>query len=215
MVFKEAKLGGKIVSCKVVRNSKNQLSKGYGFVEMDSREAAEKAIKKLQNFMLEDHALKLSLSKKEVAANNAQKKKDQLLEKRKERESNDLAKVEPQNEENKSTKLIVKNLAFEATEAEIKELFKAYGAVKKVRLPKKVNSKSHRGFGFVEFVSQDEAKQAFKNLQHTHLYGRKLIIEWAQGAGQEEEQNQAQQSKVEVHAHYGGAAAANKRQKIN
>jgi RNA recognition motif-containing protein len=31
----------------------------------------------------------------------------------------------------------------------------------------------------VEFVSSDEAKNAFKNLQHTHLYGRKIIIEWA------------------------------------
>lgn len=90
-----------------------------------------------------------------------------------------MAVVEPEKEEIKSNKLIVKNLAFETTEGEIRELFKAYGAVKKVRLPKKVNSKSHRGFGFVEFVSSEEAKGAFKQLQHTHLYGRKLIIEWA------------------------------------
>ncbi len=74
---------------------------------------------------------------------------------------------------------MVKNLAFEATEKDIKELFKTYGALKKVRLPKKVNQSSHRGFGFVEFVSSEEAKQAFKSLQHTHLYGRKIIIEWA------------------------------------
>ena len=116
-----------------------------------------------------------------------------------------------------STKLIVKNLAFEATEAELKELFKSYGAVKKVRLPKKVNSKAHRGFAFVEFVSQEEAKQAFKNLQHTHLYGRKLIIQWAQGAGQEEAQQQVQQTKVEVHTYGAGSnqGAPNKRQKIN
>jgi len=40
-------------------------------------------------------------------------------------------------------------LAFESTEKEIKELFKAYGAVKKVRLPKKVNSKEHRYFYFI------------------------------------------------------------------
>lgn len=73
----------------------------------------------------------------------------------------------------------MKNLAFEATENDIKELFKTYGALRKVRMPKKVNSKSHRGFGFVEFVSSEEAKNAFKNLQHTHLYGRKIIIEWA------------------------------------
>jgi RNA recognition motif-containing protein len=31
----------------------------------------------------------------------------------------------------------------------------------------------------VEFVSQEEAKNAFKNLQDSHLYGRKVIIEWA------------------------------------
>jgi multiple RNA-binding domain-containing protein 1 len=67
-------------------------------------------------------------------------------------------------EDFESNKLIVKNLAFEATEGELKELFKAYGAVKKVRLPKKVNTKNHRGFGFVEFVSSEEAKNAFKHL---------------------------------------------------
>jgi len=37
----------------------------------------------------------------------------------------------------------------------------------------------NRGFGFVEFVSSEEAKAAFKNLQHSHLYGRKIVIEWA------------------------------------
>lgn len=65
-IFKEAKVG-KLLSCKIVRNSENQLSRGYGFVELDSKEAAEKAIKKLQNFILEEHALKLSVSKKDLA----------------------------------------------------------------------------------------------------------------------------------------------------
>eukprot|EP00351_Strombidinopsis_sp_SopsisLIS2011_P003400 CAMPEP_0116873484 /NCGR_PEP_ID=MMETSP0463-20121206/4630_1 /TAXON_ID=181622 /ORGANISM="Strombidinopsis sp, Strain SopsisLIS2011" /LENGTH=62 /DNA_ID=CAMNT_0004515543 /DNA_START=1923 /DNA_END=2111 /DNA_ORIENTATION=+ len=59
------------------------------------------------------------------------------------------------NEEAQSSKLLVKNLAFEATANDIKELFKPFGAVKKVRLPKKVNSTNHRGFGFVEFVSKE------------------------------------------------------------
>lgn len=70
-------------------------------------------------------------------------------------------------------------MAFEATANDIKELFKPFGAVKKVRLPKKVNSTNHRGFGFVEFVSKEQAGAAFKSLRHSHLYGRKIIIEWA------------------------------------
>ena len=172
-VFKEA---GRVISCKIVRNSQTQLSRGYGFVEMESKQAAEKAIKKLQNFLLEEHALKLSLSKKSLSKPE-EKQSDKLLQKRREREA-PLA-VADAAEELLSNKLMVKNLAFEATEGEIKELFKTYGALKKVRLPKKVNSKTHRGFGFVEFASAEEAKNAFKHLQHSHLYGRKLVIEWA------------------------------------
>ena len=54
-----------------------------------------------------------------------------------------------------------------------------YGHIKKLRLPTKVNSTNHRGFGFVEFATKDEAKHAFKELQHSHLYNRKLVIEYA------------------------------------
>ena len=131
-------------------------------MELESREAAEGAIKKLQNFLLEDHALKLSLAAgKKTATTQVNEVKKQKVEEKKASQKTELSVVEPAKEELKSCKLIVKNLAFETTEAEIRELFKAYGAVKKVRLPKKVNSKSHRGFGFVEFVSSEEAKGAF------------------------------------------------------
>ena len=54
-----------------------------------------------------------------------------------------------------------------------------YGHIKKVRLPTKVNSNHHRGFGFVEFATKEEAKLAFKELQHVRLYARKFVIEYA------------------------------------
>lgn len=37
----------------------------------------------------------------------------------------------------------------------------------------------HRGFAFVDFVTPQEARAAFKALQATHLYGRHLVLEWA------------------------------------
>jgi len=59
-------------------------------------------------------------------------------------------------------------------------LFKGYGAIKRIRIPKKVGSKDEtRGFGFVEFTTIEEAWNAFENFTHGHLYGRKLVIEWA------------------------------------
>ncbi|XLR17995.1 hypothetical protein S83_045907, partial [Arachis hypogaea] len=49
--------------------------------------------------------------------------------------------------------------------------------VKRLRLPMKFGN--HRGFAFVEFVTQQEAQNALKALSSTHLYGRHLVIERA------------------------------------
>ncbi|CUG86178.1 RNA-binding protein, putative [Bodo saltans] len=82
-------------------------------------------------------------------------------------------------------KLIVKNLPFEATEKDLRELFSAFTEIKAVRVPKKVNNfgahrdNNHRGFGFVEFLTEQEAASALKALTSTHLYGRHLVLQYA------------------------------------
>lgn len=82
-------------------------------------------------------------------------------------------------------KLIVKNLPFEATESDLRELFSAFTEIKAVRVPKKVNNfgahreNNHRGFGFVEFLTEQEAASALKALTSTHLYGRHLVLQYA------------------------------------
>jgi multiple RNA-binding domain-containing protein 1 len=59
------------------------------------------------------------------------------------------------------------------------ELFSAFGTVRSLRLPKKFDG-SHRGFAFVDFLTNAEAKEAMRSLSATHLYGRKLVLEWAE-----------------------------------
>lgn len=92
-VFKISNLKGKVLSVKIVRRSDNQQSKGYGFVEMETASAANRALKKLQNFMLDDHALKLSLAQKQasIGEQELQAKKDKLLKKRKGQGELDIA----------------------------------------------------------------------------------------------------------------------------
>ena len=80
----------------------------------------------------------------------------------------------------RGNKLIVRNVPFQATKQDIVSLFTAFGQIKKVRLPKKFDNKSHRGFAFVDFVTAQEAKAAFESLHSTHLYGRRLVLEWAE-----------------------------------
>ena len=84
-------------------------------------------------------------------------------------------------------KLIVKNLPFEATEQDLRDLFAAFTEIKAVRVPRKLHqfgtaahrTNNHRGFGFVEFLTSQEAANALKALSATHLYGRHLVLQYA------------------------------------
>jgi multiple RNA-binding domain-containing protein 1 len=85
-----------------------------------------------------------------------------------------------------TSRLCIRNVAFEAAAKDIRKLFSAYGRVVAVRLPVKMSAagdattglrKQHRGFAFVEFTSRAEMVKAFEALQSTHLYGRKLVLE--------------------------------------
>ncbi|BGP51518.1 Multiple RNA-binding domain-containing protein 1 [Rhodotorula kratochvilovae] len=64
-----------------------------------------------------------------------------------------------------STKLLVKNVP-------------TYGQLKSVRLPRKMDNKT-RGFAFLEFATRRDAEAAFNALEHTHLLGRHLVLQWA------------------------------------
>lgn len=82
------------------------------------------------------------------------------------------------------TKILVKNIPFEATPQELKKIFVAYGELNFVRIPKKIDGQ-HRGFGFVDYLTKEDALRAFRSLGHsTHLYGRKLVLEWAKAEAQ-------------------------------
>lgn len=54
-------------------------------------------------------------------------------------------------------------------------------------MPHKFNSQT-RGFAFLDFISRREAENAFTALQHTHLLGRHLVLEWAEDGATDIEQ---------------------------
>jgi len=82
--------------------------------------------------------------------------------------------------EGAGTKLVVRNVAFEATRRDLQSLFGPFGHMKSCRLPKKLDG-SHRGFAFVEFTTKQEAKAAMAGVGGVHLYGRRLVVEYAAG----------------------------------
>ncbi|ETV87264.1 hypothetical protein, variant [Aphanomyces astaci] len=143
------------------RSGKLTLSMGFGFVEFGTAAAAKKAMQSLQGNLLEGHAMDIKVSRKQLQPAKAQAAKS-------------AANVP-------KTKVICRNIAFEATVKDVRELFAAFGQLKTVRMPKKFDGK-HRGFAFIEFLTEAEAKSAFAALSSSHLYGRHLVLEWAEDA---------------------------------
>ena len=60
--------------------------------------------------------------------------------------------------EQHTSKILVKNIPFQANKKEICELFRVFGELKFIRMPKKIDDEHHRGFAFVDFVSKNDAK---------------------------------------------------------
>ena len=72
--------------------------------------------------------------------------------------------------------IFVGNLAYTATEEDVRQLFEGYGVVDTVRLATDRDTGRPRGFGFVEMPDATEAQAAIAGLNGTSLGGRPLTI---------------------------------------
>eukprot|EP00913_Durusdinium_trenchii_P032246 g30191.t1 len=162
-----------------VKEDEKNLSMGYGFLEFETAAQAQEVLKKKQGVLIDGHAVQLQLS---------QARGSKVM-------GNSNAKSSAKASGIKSSSICVRNVAFEATRSsilsdlswsvrkELYQLFGAYGTVTSCRLPKKSDYSGHRGFAFIDFASRAEAQAAFGALQHSHLYGRRLVIEPCRGRG--------------------------------
>ena len=138
------------------------LSMGFGFVEFETKDQAGTAVKAMNGYKLDGHELLVKPSTKVIDAAEETRKADKAR------------KTE------KKTKIIIKNLPFEASKKDIRALFGSYGQLRTVRVPKKFDQ-STRGFAFAEFVTAKEAENAMDALANTHLLGRRLVLDFAAG----------------------------------
>ncbi|KAL3715478.1 hypothetical protein ACJRO7_007242 [Eucalyptus globulus] len=146
---------GRILKARILRflykkHMNNGKPSGFGFIEFDSKETAANIYQTLQVslflFVLDKF---LSLKKDERVLNKADKHRS-------------------------STKLHVKNVAFEATKKDLEKLFSPFGKIKRVSLPRKYGNQ--KGYAFVECVTKQEGRNALQALANSHLYGRHLVL---------------------------------------
>lgn len=155
------------------------LSMGFGFCAFRTKEQAQAALKVMDGYVLEGHKLSVKASHRGLDAAE-------------ERRREDLAKKAAA----QRTKIVIKNLPFQATKKDVRALFSTYGKLVALRIPRKFNSMS-RGFAFAEFATAKEALNALTALKDTHLLGRRLVLDFAEADEVDpEEQIKAMEKKM-------------------
>ncbi|TNJ27863.1 putative Polyadenylate-binding protein [Giardia muris] len=143
------------LSCHMVLHAQGH--RGFGFVEFRSKETAERAIDHLSRVVLDGYKWEAALARARAGRD------DQV-------------------DDDATTKLIIKNLAFQASEKELRQLVSQFGRVVSFRAPKKIDG-TLRGFAFVQYATEKEAGAALRALRQTHFYGRHLVPQFSDDMG--------------------------------
>jgi multiple RNA-binding domain-containing protein 1 len=149
--------------------SGHSISMGYGFVEFKTIQGAVKMLSRINGSRLDEHVIEAKPSDKRLSV-----PQQSLVKSSRGGGSGEGEASNP----NETNKLIVRNVAFQATKEELKTLFSAFGTIKTLRIPRKIGG-VHRGFAFIDFNTKQEATRAMNALSRTHMYGRHLVIEYA------------------------------------
>ena len=150
---------GNILSCKVATDSSGQ-SKGYGFVQYDSDEAAQKAIEKLNGMLLND---------KQVYVGPFLRKQERDM-------AMDKAKF---------TNVFVKNLSESTTEEDLKNIFGEFGTITSAVVMRDADGNS-KCFGFVNFENADDAARAVDALNGQNFDNKEWYVGKAQKKSERE-----------------------------
>ncbi|KAJ8763474.1 hypothetical protein K2173_002357 [Erythroxylum novogranatense] len=150
---------GNILSCKVATDSSGQ-SKGYGFVQFETEEAAQKAIEKLNGMLLND---------KQVYVGPFLRKQER----------------ETAVDKTKFNNVFIKNLSEATTEDELKKTFGEFGAITSAVVMRDVDGKS-KCFGFVNFENADDAARAVEALNGKKFDDKEWYVGKAQKKSERE-----------------------------
>ena len=90
-----------------------------------------------------------------------------------------------------SVNIFVGNLAYSATDHDLRQLFEQYGVVDKVNLITDRDTGRPRGFGFVEMPDSQAARAAIQGLQGKEFGGRVITVNEAKPREPRREPRQA------------------------
>jgi RNA recognition motif-containing protein len=96
-------------------------------------------------------------------------------------------------------RLYVGNLSFKITEEDVRSMFSTTGKVIDVYLPRIYKTTKHKGFGFVEMESYEDAKNSIAQLhERPDLFGRNMVVRFADARRSSEEQAERRKRSYQI-----------------
>ncbi|KAJ9615702.1 hypothetical protein H2200_001778 [Cladophialophora chaetospira] len=158
-IVKEFARFGTVSRCKIVRDSRG-LSKGFGYVDFSTQEAADAALERLNMSLFEGRRITV-----QYAARNSSVLDQQRVENK------------PTNPPSKT--LFIGNMSFEMTDRDLTALFRGVRNVIDVRVAIDRRTGQPRGFAHADFIDVKSAMEAMKLLSEKEIYGRKLRVDYS------------------------------------
>lgn len=142
---------GNILSCKIMVDE-NAQSRGYGFVHFETQEAADNAIKNVNNMLLNDKKVFVGrfMTRSQRAELNGGMSK-------------------------KFTNVYIKNFGETMDEAQLRDIFEKFGEITSCVIAKSEDGKS-KGHGFVNYKDAMAAEAAVDALNDKEINGKKLFV---------------------------------------
>jgi len=170
---------GDILSCKIELDETGE-SKGYGYIQFATQEAADKAVVKVNGMMLNGKKVYVGpfIPRKERIAANSEKK---------------------------FTNIFIKNLDESVDEPHLMEIFQKFGSIKSAIIMRDDQNKS-KGFGFVNFDTPEGAQLAVQEMNDKPIEGKPVYVGRAQKKAERESElrNKFEQMKMEHLTKYQG-----------
>ena len=77
-------------------------------------------------------------------------------------------------------KIFIAGLPYDLDDAELEEIFEKFGKVVSAKVAMDRETGKSKGFGFVEMLNDDEAKEAIENLNDISLGKKPLVVKKAE-----------------------------------
>lgn len=166
---------GEILRATIMTFKDSGKSKGFGFVEFATIEAAAKAHDEKKGQELDGRPMNVDFTSGRAQAGGAGDRKDR---------ANQRAKQFGDTPSRPSNILFCGNLSFSLTPQKLQQAFEKFGTVSRVSLPTFPDNGQLKGFGHVDFLSTDEAQSAYDAMNGFELEGRSLRLDFATPRGE-------------------------------